>query len=160
MVAQLHELMEALQACEHCLMGDYASSTQLIPLVVWALILSAQEFYHQVCTCSQLEPAAGTPHTARASLSMYRHMITLRMKLDLNGLPHQWHPQPMQHTSTDQPPNPAKQPAQKSGKPTSDTTPSTLSSNTMATFKTNAQWPHIFTNNDTLKLLCNKKAAL
>ena len=41
MVTQLRELMEALQAREHRLMGDYASSTQLIPQVIWALILSA-----------------------------------------------------------------------------------------------------------------------
>ena len=54
MVTQIHELMDALQAHEHRLMGDYASSAQLIPQVVWALILSAQEFYRQVCTRSQL----------------------------------------------------------------------------------------------------------
>ena len=139
-------------------MGGYASSAQLIPQVVWALILSAWEFYCQVCTCSQLKPATGTPHTARASLSMYTHMITLKMKLDLNGLPHQWHLQPMWHTSNNQPPNPAKQLAQKSSKSMSGNTQSTPLSNTMATFKTNAQWPHIFANNDTLKLLHDKKS--
>ena len=39
MVTQLCKLMEALQVCKHQLMGDYASSTHLIPQVIWALIL-------------------------------------------------------------------------------------------------------------------------
>ena len=87
-------------------------------------------------------------------------MIALKMKLDLDGLPHQWHPQPMRHPSTDQPPNPAnpaKQPAQKSGKTMSGTTPSTPSYNTTASYRTNAQWPHVFASNDTLKMLQDKK---
>ena len=91
---------------------------------------------------------------------MYTHMIAIEMKLNLDGLPHQWHLQPIRHTSTDQPPNPTnptKQSAQKSGKPTSGTTPSAPSANTTAPFRTNAQWPHIFTSNDTLKMLRNKK---
>ena len=95
MVTQLHELMEALQVHEHHLKGDYASSTHLIPQVIWALILLAHEFYRQVCTRSQLDPASGAPRTTKASLSTYMHMITLKMKLDLDGLPPQWQLQPV-----------------------------------------------------------------
>ena len=94
--------MEALQVREHCLMGDYASSAQLIPQVIWALTLSAHEYYQQVCKHSQLEPTSGAPRTARASLSMYMHMIALKMKLDLDGLPPQWNPQLAQHTTIEQ----------------------------------------------------------
>ena len=89
MVNQLHDLMEALQVHEHCLMGDYTSSAQLIPQVVWALILTACDFFGQLCTCSQLKPTTGEPHMAKATLSTYTKMITLKMKLDLNGLPMQ-----------------------------------------------------------------------
>ena len=157
MVTQLRELMEALQVHEHRLMGDYASSAHLIPQVIWALILLAHEFYCQVCTCSQLEPASGAPRTTRALLSTYMHMITLKMKLDLNGLPPQWHPQPVRHTTIKQHTNTGKQPTQKSSKPTSSITQSNPLSNTTATIRTNAQWPHIFASNDTIKLLQAKK---
>ena len=93
MANQLHDLMVALQVCKHCLrMGDYTSSAQLILQVIWALILMACNVYGQVCTCSQLEPATGKPCMAKATLGTYMHMITLKMKLDLDGLPMQLEP--------------------------------------------------------------------
>ena len=102
---------------------------------------------------SQLEPASGTPCTTRALLSMYMHMITLKRKLDFNGLPPQWQPQPVRHTTIEQHTTTGKQPTQKSSKPTSSITQTNPLSSTTATIRTNAQWPHIFTSNDTLKLL-------
>ena len=56
-------------------MGDYTSSTQLIPQVVWALTLTAHDFFRQVCMHSQLDPATRAPHAAKATLSTYTHMI-------------------------------------------------------------------------------------
>ena len=38
---QLCDLMDALQVREHCLMGDYTTSAQLILQVIWALTLTA-----------------------------------------------------------------------------------------------------------------------
>ena len=158
MVSQLCELMETLQVREHHLrMGNSTSSAQLIPQIVWALILSAHKFYHQVCMRSQLEPTTGTPHTAKASLSMYMHMIALKVKLDLNGLPPQWNPQPARHATNEQHTNTGKQPPQKSNKLAASTYQPNPSPSTTATVRTNAQWPHIFTSNDTLKLLQAKK---
>ena len=158
MVTQLRELMEILQVREHRLMGDYASSAQLIPQVVWALILSARDFYRQVCTRSQLDPTVGTPRTATASLSTYTHMIALKMKLDLDGLPHQWTAQPARHPTTEQHTSTAsKQPSQKNSKPATSNNQPNPSSNTTTPTRNNAQWPNIFASNDTLKLLQAKK---
>ena len=160
MVTQLRELMETLQVRKHHLMGDYASSAQLIPQVVWALILSARDFYRQVCTRSQLDPAAGTPCTTTASLSMYMHMIALKMKLDLDGLLPQWTTQPARHATNEQHTSTGKQPAQKSSRPATSNTQPNPSSNTTMPTRTNAQWPHIFTSNNTLKLLQAKKGRI
>ena len=160
MVTQLRELMEALQAREHRLMGDYASSAQLIPQVVWALILATQDFYHQVCMHSQLDPSTGTPLYTKALLSTYTHMIALKMRLDLNGLPHQWHLQPTRHHNNKPPPTPAntaKPSAQKNGKAMAGNTHVAQSSAPTTTLRTNAQWPHIFASNNTLKMLREKQ---
>ena len=95
---------------------------------------------------------------AKASLSTYTHMIALKMKLNLDGLPHQWSTQPTrlptteQHTSTA-----SKQPSQKNSKPATSNNQPNPSSNTTTPPRNNAQWPNIFANNDTLKLLQAKK---
>ena len=85
--------MDALQVRKHHLMGDYTTSAQCIPQVTWALTLTAHDFFGQVCTCSQLKPTTGAPWTAKATLSTYTHMITMKMRLDLDGMPMQWTPQ-------------------------------------------------------------------
>ena len=143
-------------------MGDYTSSAQLIPQVIWALILSAHEFYQQVCMHNQLDLTAGTPCTARASLSTYTHMITLKLKLNLDRLPPQWATQPsVRHTITsDQYNTNGKQLPQKSNKPTTSNAQLNPSANTTASVRTNTQWPHIFTSNDTLKLLQAKRGQI
>ena len=162
MVTQLCELMEALQVHEHHLMGDYTSSAQLIPQVIWALILLACEFYQQVCMHSQLELATGALRTTRASVSTYTHMIMLKLKLDLDGLPPQWATQPnVRHTNTSEQHNIAsKQLLPKSNKTAAGVTQLNPSSSTTASIQTNAQWPHIFASNETLKLLQAKRGRI
>ena len=153
MVSQLCDLMEALQVREHRLLRDYTSSTQLIPQVVWALTITAREFYCQVCTCNQLDLTSGTPCKAMASLSTYMHMIALKMKLDLDGIPPQWITHSAQQPTLEQQTAVTKAPAPKSNKPTMSTTQTNTTTNSNTTTKSNPQWPSIFANNKTIKLL-------
>ena len=87
-------------------------------------------------------------------------MITLKLKLDLDGLPHQWATQPItKHTTLmSDLHNPAgKHTTQKSNKTTTGSSQPTAPTNTSASGKTIPQWPHIFANNETIKLLQVKK---
>ena len=87
-------------------------------------------------------------------------MITLKMRLDLDGLPHQWHPQPMRHHNNEPLPTPAntaKPSAQKNSKAAAGNTHMAQSSTPTTTLRTNVQWPHIFASNDTLKMLREKQ---
>ena len=158
MVEQLHDLMDALQAREHRLMGNYTSSAQLIPQVIWAFTLTARDFFGQVCTCNHLEPTTGTSQTAKATLNTYTHMITMKMRLDLDGLPTQWTPQALrtqvkEDTNITKPTAPNKTPAHHSQpKQHRTTTPSRPTEN--------PNWPPIFANNKTIKQLLMKRGRI
>ena len=101
--------------------------------IIWALTLMAHEFYQQVCKRSQLELASGAPRTARALLSTYMHMIILKMKLDLDGLPQQWNLQLAWHTAIKQHTTAIKPLTQKSSKPHLSMTQTNPSSSINAT---------------------------
>ena len=147
--------MDALQAREHRLMGDYTSSAQLIPQVIWALTIAARDFFGQVCTCNHLEPTTGTPRTAKATLNTYTHMITMKMQLDLDGLPTQWTPQALRtHVKEDT--NITKPTAPKSTKQNSSAPQPTQTVQNNYTIQTNLNWPPIFANNETIKQLLTK----
>ena len=87
-------------------------------------------------------------------------MITLKLKLDLDGLPHQWATQPIiKHTKlTSDHYNPtSKQMTQKSNKSSTGSTQPNTPANTSVSIKTNPQWLHIFANNKMIKLLQAKR---
>ena len=156
-VNQLCDLMDALQVCEHHLMGDYTSSAQLILQVIWALTLTACNFFKQVCTRSQLEPTTRAPWAAKATLSTYTHVITMKMCLDLDGLPMQWTPQaphtqvqdqPHQHSQTSSPKEHQTKFWCHAARP--DTTEQLHHPN----------WLPIFANNDTIKQLLTKQGRI
>ena len=157
MADQLHDLMEAFQVRERHLMGDYTSSIQLIPQVVWALTLTACNFFGQVCMHSQLDPATRAPcaGAAKATLSTYTHMITMKMCLDLDSLPMQWTPQ-VHHTQVQDHTSTAKPAAPKSNKQSSNTMQPAQTPQNTYTIQTNPHWPPIFVNNDTIKQLLTK----
>ena len=151
--------MDALQVHEHHLMGDYTTFAQLIPQVVWALTLTARDFFGQVCTRSQLEPTTGAPWAAKATLSTYTHMITMKMCLDLDGLPMQWTPQ-APRTQVHDYTNAAKPAAPKSTKQNSGETQPAQTPQSTYTVQTNPHWPPIFANNDTIKQLLTKRGRI
>ena len=155
MANPLYDLMEALQVREHRLLSDFTGSAQLIPQVVWALTITAREFYRQVLKRNQINPVYDNPRSMKTTLNQYTHMIKMRQKLDIDDIPPQWLIHSAHHPTQEQTPPAAKAPTAKQSKPV--TTPPQPSSVTPTPIThINQHWPSIFANNIMIKSLQGK----
>ena len=159
MADPLRDLMEALQVREHRLLSDFAGSAQLIPQVVWALTITAREFYRQVLKRNQIDPTYGNPRTTTTTLNQYTHMIKMRQKLDIDDIPTQWLIHIARHPTQEQTPPAAKAPTAKQPKPVINP-PQAPSTTPTPITRINHHWPSIFANNETIKSLQGKRGRI